>query len=72
METEARLVACGVNGKREDRGSVCRISRARGVMGECVEEDTGLWKALVVLCLRHLNIFLVEGKEPVEREKLKT
>lgn len=42
MEAEARLVSCGVNGKREGRGNVYRISKARGFMGECVEEDTGL------------------------------
>lgn len=47
-----------MNGKRQGTGSSCRISKGRGDMGEYLEEDTELKKALRVLCLRFLDIFV--------------
>lgn len=57
----------GENGKRGSRDSRHIISKTRGEMDEYVEVDTGLRKALRVLCLRHLNI-CVSWRERTSRE----
>lgn len=51
-------VTWGMNGKRGGRGSRCRLSKGKGDMGEYLEEDMGLKKALRVLWFKLLNIFV--------------
>jgi len=58
VETEARLQWLEEWMGRDRTGSSCRMSKGRGDTSEYLEEDTELKKALRVLCLRLLNIFV--------------